>query len=39
VYLLALSISNKGRLASFDSTISLRAVQGASPESLEILEA
>lgn len=39
VYLLALSVSNAGRLATFDSTISLKSVQGASLDSLEILEA
>ena len=39
VYLLALSISNGGRLATFDSTISLRAVEGAAAEHLELLAA
>jgi uncharacterized protein len=39
VYLLALSVSNEGRLATFDSTISVRAVQGAAPDSLELLAA
>jgi uncharacterized protein len=39
VYLLALSVSNEGRLATFDSTISLKAVQGAAPENLELLAA
>ena len=39
VYLLALSVSNEGRLATFDSTISLKAVQGAVPQNLELLAA
>ncbi len=39
VYLLALSISNRGRLATFDSTISLKAVQGAAAQNLELLAA
>ncbi len=39
IYLLALSVSNQGRLATFDSTISLRAVQGAAPDNLELLAA
>ena len=39
VYLLALSISNRGRLATFDSTISLKAVEGAAAQNLEILAA
>ena len=39
VYLLALSISNRGRLATFDSTISLKAVEGAAAQSLELLAA
>jgi len=39
IYLLALSVSNQGRLATFDSTISLRAVQGAVPDNLELLAA
>jgi uncharacterized protein len=39
VYLLALSVSNEGRLATFDSTISLRAVPGAAPHNLELLAA
>jgi toxin-antitoxin system PIN domain toxin len=37
VYLLALSVSNEGRLATFDATISLKAVQGASRQNLELL--
>ena len=37
VYLLALSVSNEGRLATFDSTISLKAVQGATLQNLELL--
>jgi toxin-antitoxin system PIN domain toxin len=39
IYLLALSVSNQGRLATFDSTISLRAVKGAAPDNLELLAA
>jgi toxin-antitoxin system PIN domain toxin len=39
VYLLALSVSNRSRLATFDSTISLQAVEGAVAQSLEILAA
>ena len=39
VYLLALSISNRGRLATFDSTISLKAVAGAAAQNLEVLAA
>ena len=39
VYLLALSVSNGGRLATFDSTISLRAVDGAGAKNLELLTA
>ena len=37
VYLLALSVSNRGRLATFDSTISLRAVEAAAAQNLELL--
>jgi toxin-antitoxin system PIN domain toxin len=39
VYLLALVVSNQGRLATFDSTISLRAVEGAKPQNLELIVA
>jgi toxin-antitoxin system PIN domain toxin len=39
VYLLALSISNEGRLATLDATIPLKGVEGASAQSLELLEA
>ena len=39
VYLLVLSVSNEGRLVTFDSTISLRSVQGAAPQNLEVLAA
>ena len=39
VYLLALSVSNRGRLATFDSTISLNAVEGAAAQNLELLAA
>jgi uncharacterized protein len=37
VYLLALAVTNKGRLATFDSTISLRTVEDAAPINLELL--
>ena len=39
VYLLALSVANEGRLATFDATISLKAVRGAAAENLELLAA
>ena len=39
VYLLALSVSNEGMLATFDSTISLKSVQGAAPHNLELIAA
>ncbi|HSU89886.1 MAG TPA: TA system VapC family ribonuclease toxin [Sporolactobacillaceae bacterium] len=39
IYLLALSVANEGRLATFDATISLRAVQDAAAENLELLAA
>jgi toxin-antitoxin system PIN domain toxin len=39
VYLLALSVSSEGRLATFDSTISLKAVHGAALRNLELLAA
>jgi toxin-antitoxin system PIN domain toxin len=39
VYLLALSVSNEGMLATFDSTISLKSVQDAEPRNLELLAA
>jgi hypothetical protein len=39
VYLLALSVSKQGRLATFDSAISIRSVQGAEPHNLELLAA
>jgi uncharacterized protein len=39
VYLLALAVSNQGRLATFDSTISLRAVEGAKAQNLELIAA
>jgi uncharacterized protein len=39
VYLLALAISNQGRLATFDSTISVRAVEGAKAQNLELIPA
>lgn len=37
VYLLALAVSNRGRLATFDSTISLRAVEGTKAPNLELI--
>lgn len=39
VYLLALSVSNEGRLATFDSAISIRSIEGAKPHNLELLAA
>jgi hypothetical protein len=39
VYLLALVISNQGRLATFDSSISLKAVEGAKPQNLDLIAA
>lgn len=39
VYLLALSVSNQARLATFDSTISLKSVHGALQQNLELLTA
>ncbi|MDO8432556.1 MAG: hypothetical protein Q7S58_09125 [Candidatus Binatus sp.] len=39
VYLLALSVSNRGRLATFDSAISLKAVEGAAEPNLELIGA
>ena len=38
-YLLALAVANRGRLATFDSTISLRSVEGAKAQNLEIIAA
>jgi len=37
VYLLALAVNNEGRLATFDSTISLRAVEQAEGRNLEVI--
>jgi uncharacterized protein len=37
IYLLALAISNKGRLATFDSTISLKTIEGAREYHLELI--
>ena len=37
--LLALAVSNRGRLATFDATISLKAVEGAREQNLEIISA
>ena len=39
IYLLALVVSHQGRLATFDSTISLRAVEGAKAQNLEVIAA
>ena len=39
VYLLALVVSHQGRLATFDSAISLRAVEGAKAQNLEVIAA
>jgi len=39
VYLLALAISNQGRLATFDSTISLEAIEAAKKQNLELISA
>jgi toxin-antitoxin system PIN domain toxin len=39
VYLLALAVSNRGRLATFDSAMSLKAVEGAAAPNLELLAA
>lgn len=39
VYLLAISVMNDGRLATFDSAISLKGVRGASARNLEVLAA
>jgi hypothetical protein len=39
VYLLALAISNQGRLATFDSTISLKAIEGTKEQHLELISA
>lgn len=38
VYLLALAVHHGGRLATFDRSIPLRAVAGAAPEHLAVLE-
>lgn len=39
VYLLALAISNHGRLATFETSISLKAVEGATAQNLAIISA
>lgn len=39
VYLLALAVSNQGRLATFDFSISLDAIEGAKKQSLELISA
>jgi toxin-antitoxin system PIN domain toxin len=39
VYLLALAISNQGRLATFDSSISLDAIEAAKKQNLELITA
>jgi uncharacterized protein len=38
-YLLALAVSNRGRLATFDSAISLESVDGAEAHNLELIAA
>jgi hypothetical protein len=38
VYLLALAVMNKGRLATFDSSIPLRAVANATSRNLELID-
>ena len=37
VYLLDVAISNHGRLATFDSTISIKAIEGAKEQHLELI--
>jgi toxin-antitoxin system PIN domain toxin len=37
LYLLALATSNQGRLATFDSTIALKAIDGAKEQNLELI--
>jgi predicted nucleic acid-binding protein len=37
VYLLALAVAKEGRLATFDSTISLRTVESAEARNLELI--
>jgi len=39
IYLLGLALANRGRLATFDTTISVNAVEGAREENLEIIAA
>jgi hypothetical protein len=39
VYLLALAVANDGRLATFDSSISLRSVVDAQSDHLELIAA
>jgi toxin-antitoxin system PIN domain toxin len=39
IYLLALAVANEGRLATFDSTISLRAVERSEARNLELIPA
>jgi toxin-antitoxin system PIN domain toxin len=39
IYLLALAVSNQGRLVTFDSAISIRSVEGAKPHHLELVAA
>lgn len=38
VYLLALAVANRGRLVTFDRHVPLKAVAGAGPQHLEIVE-
>jgi toxin-antitoxin system PIN domain toxin len=39
IYLLALAVANNGRLVTFDATIALKAVDGASQPNLEVIDA
>jgi hypothetical protein len=39
IYLLGLAIANRGRVATFDNTISVKAIEGASEQNLEIIAA
>ena len=39
IYLLALAVVNEGRLATFDSAIALRAIEGAMEPNLEVVAA
>jgi uncharacterized protein len=37
VYLLGLAVANRGRLVTFDRSVSLKAVAGAGPQHLEVI--